>query len=223
MSLLQRIQDRERAWHLSLSRDVTSPRGRRRARFYFNWIDHAVLRVWWWNRGQISAGVFRTNQPSPARLRIHRDAGITTILNLRGASDYAHYLFEVEACREIGLELIDFPLRAKQAMPRDTILGLIDLLPDVPTPFVMHCKSGSDRTGFAAVIYRHVVLGEDMEDALAELSWKYIHLRRSKFGILDVFFEMYLEARTASGIGFREWVATDYDPDALTQRFRGKS
>jgi len=221
-SLFARFKEKEHAWRDAIGSDISTPEARRRAQFHFNWIDHGILRVWWKNFHRISEGVYRANQPSPARLAEFRQMGIKTILNLRGTAGDSHYLFEREACDALGLHLIDHRLYASGLASRAELLELIALMEQMEKPVVMHCKSGADRTGFAAVIYLHIFCDVPLEVALDQLNWRYLHFRKSKNGILDLFFAAYLRECANTSISLRAWIENRYDPATLHQEFARK-
>ena len=79
--------------------------------------------------------------------------GFKAVLNLRGATEYGSYLLEREACRAAGIELVDFKLTSRSLPSREEILALDAIFERLPRPFLMHCKSGADRAGFAAALY----------------------------------------------------------------------
>ena len=213
---------RKRLRHLreTLGRDISTPAGRRRARLHFLWLDHGILRTVWKNFHQLDEGVYRSNQPSPRRLEQFRDMGIRTILNLRGESENSQYLFEAEACERLGLRLVNHRIYATDLAEPEEYLGLIDLLGRLEKPFVMHCKSGADRTGVAAVFYLHVIRGVPLAEAMKQFHWRYVHLRASRNGILDFMFETYRRQGEPRGRSLVEWLRHDYDPAALRQAFR---
>lgn len=217
--LFNRLKARERAWRHGLGRDISTPEARKQAWFHFNWIDHGILRIHWKNFHEIAPGVYRANQPSPKRLAEWRDQGIRSILNLRGQSEYSPWLLEAEACKQLGLKLVDHRIYAAALASREEILELIELMRSIEKPFVMHCKSGSDRTGFAAVLYLHLFCDLPLAKAMRQLHWRHFHLRGSKNGILDLFFEAYLEQGAPRGQHLIDWIANDYDPQALGHRF----
>ena len=218
MKLFKRIADWERRLRAHYNTDLSSPENRRRAHIYNLWFDHAVLRKVWTNFFPVAPGVYRSNQPTHKRFVKLKKMGIRSILNLRGAAGAAHYLVEEESCRELGLKLVNCTLHARYAAPRNDILGVIDAFRTIEKPFVMHCKSGADRAGFASVLYLHVIEGRPLSEARKMLSFKYLHLSWSRTGILGFIFDMY-EARNARDpIEFEEWVATEYDStDAQAQ------
>lgn len=211
MGLIKRIVDWEQRLRASYNTDLSTPENRRRAHIYNLWFDHAILRKVWTNFFEVAPGVYRSNQPTHERFIKLKAMGIRTILNLRGAAGAAHYLVEEESCRKLGLTLVNCTLHARYAAPRDDILAVIEAFRTIEKPFVMHCKSGADRAGFASVLYLHVIEGKPLSEARKMLSAKYLHLSWSRTGILGFIFDSY-EARNAeSPISFEDWVATEYD------------
>lgn len=221
MSLWQKFKSAERGWRNSLGKDISTPATRRRARRHFLFIDHGILRVWWRNFHQIDTDVYRSNQPSPRRLAQFKAKGVKTILNLRGTSEHSHYLFEKEACADLGLTLIDHAMFAADLVSRENLIELENLFRTIEKPFVMHCKSGADRTGLAAVLYLVVIKNQPLDQALDQLHWRFVHFKRSRNGILDFFFEAYRRDKAQKDISLSEWIRTKYDPQALRAAYFG--
>ena len=193
---------------------------RRRAQRELMWRDHGLLRVVFSNFHWIAPGMARANQPSPRQLAAYKAQGFRTILNLRGVSDRGHYLLEREACDQLGLTLIDLPVTAREPPSRAQILAARALFSSLAQPCLMHCKSGSDRTGLMGVLYRHFQEGAPIAAALEQLSPKYLHVRHGRAGIIDAFFERYLEETAQTGKPFIDWVVEDYDAQALADAYR---
>ena len=84
----------------------------------------------------------------------------------------------------------------------------------------MHCKSGADRAGLMSALY--LILNQNVPVAKAknQLSFKYLHLKHAKTGILDAFFENYLKENKHKP--FLEWVKEDYDPKKVKDSFKVK-
>lgn len=220
--LFDRIHRWERGLHKRTGKDISTPRARREAWWHFQLLDHAILRHLWTNLDEIAPGVYRSNQPDPKRLRRHAANGVKTVLNLRGPSAHSPYLFEKETCEALGLTLVDLKMEARRPPARDTLLTLIDLFPTLEKPLLLHCKSGADRAGLASAIYLLTQEGADIAKAKRMLSLRYVHLRQSATGILDHLLEQF-EARQSQGpIGFRDWVASEYDPAALAASFAAR-
>lgn len=217
LSLKHRFQKIERKLRDLYGRDISTPKARRRAWWHFQMLDHAFLRILWWNLEEIAPGVWRSNQPSPRRLAIYKKRGIRSIINLRGEARQSPYLFEKEACDALGLTLHSITLSARKLVPREQILDLIALMRATEKPFLLHCKSGSDRAGFASALYLAVVEGRPVAEARRQLHWKYLHLSTTDTGILDHVFDVYEADNTAEPADLETWLATRYDHEALTE------
>ena len=204
-----------------VARDVTSFSGRFLAYLDMLFVDHGIFRVIYNNLHALPGGLYRSSQPSPGQIRkYHRTIGLRTIINLRGADDSRRYALEAEECRRLGIELIDFKGIMSRSAPYAEVVSEAQKLFDrIEYPALIHCKSGADRAGFAAALYRMFRLKAPVQDAMGELSWKYGHLKGSKTGILDFFFEEYLIANAREPIEFMTWLATIYERDALKEAF----
>ena len=202
--------------------DLADPEARSRARTHFLIFDHGFLRTVWTNFAEVAPGVYRANQPSPRQLERYAARGIRTIVNLRGPSREPHYLFEEEACARLGLTLVDAPNFSARAAPEAAdLLALIDTLRQVEKPFLMHCKSGADRTSLAAAAYLLAIEGRDLKAARAQFSPRYIHFRWTKTGVLDHILDHYERAHETTGIGFEAWLRSGYDASAVQASFDG--
>lgn len=189
------------------------------ARLYLR--DHGFLRVPWTHMHEIAPGAWRSNQPSPGRLaRLKRD-GFRAVLVLRGAHK-APVLLEREACEALGLAFHAVGIGGGVMTQADRLVDLLDTFAVIERPFVMHCKSGIDRTGFAAFLYLLAETDTSPEIARRQLSFDYLHLKHGRHGILDFMADTYLADWRESGIGIREWIETRYDPDDLMDAWRNK-
>ena len=199
---------------------LSTPQGRRKAWWHFQFIDHAVIRHWWWNLHEIAPGVWRSNHPSPARLKRYKAMGIKTVISLRAEIDKSPMLLEAEACKALGLRLVYARGFGSRMAPRkEAFASLKAAFQGAEKPFVFHCKSGADRTGIAAVLYLVMIDSRSVEEALQQMHWRHVHFKRSSAGVLDHVFRVYIVARDATGISFEDWVATAYDRDAITASF----
>jgi len=220
--LFERIHLAERRLMRSFGTDISTPSGRRAAKWHFNLADHAFLRGVWTNLDEIAPGVWRSNQPSPRRIARHKRDGFKSILNLRGVDKYAHYLFEREACEAQGITLIDIETEARSLIPATRYLELFEIFDRIEKPFVMHCKSGADRAGLAAALWMIDQEGHSVAQARDMLSFRYLHRKRARTGLMDHVLDAF-EADTAeTGIPIRDWFRTRYDPRALTESFYAK-
>lgn len=184
--------------------------------------DHGLFRVLYQNLYALPGGLYRSSQPSPGQLRKYqRKLGLQSVVNLRGADSTLRYALEEDSCQALGLRLVNHRgILSRSAPEVKAIHETRAMFAGLAYPALIHCKSGADRAGFAAVLYRHFQLGESIQVALAELGWKYGHINASKTGILDFFFQEYLAANAQNPIEFMEWVENVYDRDALKARFK---
>ena len=218
--LIKRIVEWERAKRRAYQvTDLSTPENRKMAETYNFWFDHEMFRRLWSNFAQIGPGAYRSNNPTVKRFEKIRALGIKTIINLRGPSTSPYYLIEKEQADAAGITMIDLSLKATVAPPRDVLLELIDVLHSVEKPFLMHCKSGADRAGLGSAIYKLVVLDEPIEEAKKMLSWRFIHFRKFKTGVLDLILETYEIRNQVRPIDFELWVATEYDPQKIQATF----
>jgi len=208
-SEFQTIADRRRAW-----RDL-----------FVN--DHGLLRLFYDNSHDIDGGtLWRSYQPSPARLARWKEHGIRTVINLRGESDKGRYRLEREACERLGLTLVDFRVYSREAPSREIIHGAKALFDRIDYPALIHCKSGADRAGMMATLYRFFVCGDAMDTAMEQLSFRYGHVRQGKTGVIDAAFNAFIAHAAANSIdltdqtAFLEWVDGPYDPAEIKRSFR---
>lgn len=199
--------------------DLNNPNDRKQAYKDLTWGDHGFLRVKFHNHHHIGGEMYRENQPSPKRIKEWADMGIKTVINLRGESPKGFYLLEKEACEEHGLTLINYRMYSRDVHTVEAIKGARDLFERIEYPAVMHCKSGADRTGIMGVLYRHFKMGEPIEDAIKQLSLKYLHVKQGKTGMLDFFFNDYIEYNKTHNMPFMDWVETVYEPADVKSRF----
>ncbi len=219
----RKLKQWETALRSSFGDDISTPEMRRRAMWDFLIFDHGILRRVWTNFAQVAPGVYRSNQPDPKRYPKLADMGIKTILNLRGISPHSHYLFAVEGVRENGMTMHSFGMQARSPVPADELLRLIEAFRTLPKPFLIHCKSGADRAGMASALYLVAIEGVPPLDAMRRhLNLRFVHLKRSKTGICDHFFEVYADRLTQGPIALEDWIREEYDPDALAASFRRK-
>ncbi|XDZ65101.1 sulfur transferase domain-containing protein [Alphaproteobacteria bacterium LSUCC0684] len=184
--------------------------------------DHGFLRLWWHNLDEFRPGIWRSNQPTPGRVKVAAAQGIKTIINLRGPRSDGGWRLEKEACDAAGITLVDFTIRSRAVPDRETVLAARELFQSVEYPILMHCKSGADRAGIMSALY--LLLMEDADPATAAemLSLRYLHVRQAKTGLLDAFVAAYAPA-AASGTSFLDWARHDLDPEAIAANFHSST
>ncbi|MBU6497315.1 MAG: tyrosine-protein phosphatase [Rhodospirillales bacterium] len=181
--------------------------------------DHAFLRLAWSNFGAVIPGrLYRANHPTPRRLaRLVRRYGIRTVINLRGEAANASNPLSVATATALGVDHVFLAFESRGAPEASRILRFHEVYRTMRLPALVHCKAGADRAGFAAglaVLFE----GGTAAEALAQLSLRFLHFRDSRSGILDAFFRRYA-AEAEGRISFLEWVAREYDAEALRRDF----
>lgn len=212
---------RRNAWAgLHAAASVLPRSWRKRAEPYARYVDmllldHLVVRLAFPNRHRLSEEAWRAAQPLPHQVRDFARRGIRTVVNLRGQTASSTYAYEYAACRKAGLKLVDFRIRSRAAPTPAEVLAARDLFAKVDYPIVMHCKSGADRVGLMSALYLHTRHGVPIEEARRQLSLRYGHIRQADTGILDHFFDAYVDYAAKTPIAFYDWVETVYDPEKL--------
>jgi protein tyrosine/serine phosphatase len=209
------LDDRERRLRRSFGMDISTPSARRWAMLHYQLFDHAFLRAPWTNFWEIAPGVYRSNQPTRRRFEKYKRMGIHTVINLRGEDKFAHYLFEREICADLGLKLVNVKMQARKAPTVAMLTELIAAMRAAEKPFMIHCKSGADRTGIGAAVYLMVIEGRPVSEAKKQLSIKYIHLDFTATGVQDYVLAIFEERQKRGAIGFEDWLVSGYDRDRV--------
>lgn len=184
-------------------------------------LDHAFFRVFYNLRKQVVPGLYRSAHPMPYQLAAAKRDGVVTVLNFRGNEDtLGSNVLEWQACERLGLKLVHFPLRSRDAPTREEVLGLDALFASEAMPMLIHCKAGADRAGLASTLYLLLRHNAPLDVALKQMQfWQHGHVKQAKTGVLDHFFEVYRQYHAQHGTSFRDWVETVYDRDAVNASF----
>lgn len=160
-------------------------------------VDHGFLRTLYSNLHRLPGNLLRSNQPSPSQLkRVVNRFRLRTVVTLRGGEQpRGWYQLEKLACERLRVNFDWMKVYSRGLLEFDDLLLLKTQIEALELPALVHCKSGADRAGFVAVLYRHFRLGEPIEDSLSELTFRYGHFSKAKTGVLDLFFLTYLAER----------------------------
>jgi len=186
-------------------------------------VDHGIFRFYWRSLNKISNDVYRSNQPFPWQIiadKKHRN--IKTIINLRGKRNCSSYYLEKFTCKKHSIKLIDFPVTSRAAPTVETIFAANKLFKTIEYPAIMHCKSGADRAGLMAALYLILQKNIPVDEAKKQLSFRYLHIKYAKTGILDKFYESYIDDTKNTSKKFLDWVKTEYNPIELKDNFKPK-
>lgn len=102
---------------------------------------------------------------------------IKSIVNLRGVnagSDW--YRDEKRVAHELGISHQDYGISANREVSDEDLKAIMDIVRTAPTPILIHCKSGADRTGLIAALYQYAQGERSAEEAAGQLSIWYGHL-----------------------------------------------
>lgn len=182
-------------------------------------IDHGIFRLASFNLHALGRNAFRSAQPAPYQLAALQRKGLRTVVCLRGERESGSWQLEKEACRLLGLELVELRVRSRGAPEKELLLGMREFFARLEHPVLFHCKAGADRAGLVAALYLMLHEGVSAAQALRQLSPAYGHFRFAKTGILDLVIERYRDEGEAAGLGFEEWVETRYDAESLEREF----
>ncbi|WZP00723.1 tyrosine-protein phosphatase [Isosphaeraceae bacterium EP7] len=171
------------------------------------------------NFGVVDPGVvYRSAQPM-GRARwegLVAERGIASVLNLRGGSrGDAWYVDEVDTTRAAGVDLYDLPMGATRRPSREELLTMVDVLERCRYPLLIHCKSGSDRTGLASALYLMVRRGVPPELASESFTVKYGHVPLGGTQRLHEPIDEYAAWLARNGLAhsagrFKDWITTGY-------------
>ncbi len=183
--------------------------------------DHGLLRVFWTSLSKLPNNMYRCNQPYPYQIEKYKNKyNIKTIINLRGKRNCSSFYLEKEYCDNNNIKLYNFPISSRDLPTKDTINKFFLLLDTIKYPALMHCKSGADRAGIASCLYLIYKQKYDVLDASKQLSFKHLHIKYAKTGILDYLFETSVKKGKTSSSDFIHWINTDYDKKKLKEKFK---
>ena len=142
-----------------------------------------------------------------------------SILNLRGGSTAdPWYANEVKITQTSGVDFYDFPMSATRRPSKREILTLLTLFDRCRYPLLIHCKSGSDRTGLAGALYLMSVENLGPEEAGGALTIYYGHVPVFGTKRLHEPLDEYRQWLTTNQLvhsreRFRDWVENSYSSD----------
>lgn len=162
--------------------------------------------------------IYRSGQPTPEHLREWKEKhGVRTIINLRGADPTdEEYVLERDACRNLGLTLVDIDWSATRQPGPEAVRALIRALEGAEAPLLIHCARGVDRSGVASAIAEMRFGGADYETAKRQIGSKYGALD-TEAGVVGLL-HLYEDWCRARGIGtggwaqFSRWLEAEYRP-----------
>jgi protein tyrosine phosphatase (PTP) superfamily phosphohydrolase (DUF442 family) len=140
-----------------------------------------------------------------------RQYGIRTIINLQSSRPgYEWYDGEMREVARRHLVHYDFGLSTETIPKAKDLREILDLLHHAPKPILIHCRSGSDRTGLISAIYAFDFLHESKAQALKEISERYWHVPLLTPAMQYFFNDVYVN---------EDWAQKEYDECKLGLRY----
>lgn len=105
-----------------------------------------------------------------------KEKNIKTVFDLRLQDDKAdpyNGLKEEDVVTNSGAKYVHIPFSSKRANQKDKLLNLINSFKSVETPILVHCSSGTHRSGVAAAIWLITEENVSNDKILEQLSYKY--------------------------------------------------
>lgn len=120
--------------------------------------------------------VYRSGQLSASQLqRLIGEKHLRAVINLRGHSEAPWYIAETAVTNAAGIQHIDLSLSAGTEPDSARLDSLRLLLRTTPTPFLIHCEGGADRSGLASALYVLDELKRPPQEADNQLTFRYGH------------------------------------------------
>ena len=102
--------------------------------------------------------------------------GIKSVINLRGENrGLWWYDDEMKVSEAHGVSHFNVRMTAIRDTDDATVTQLMETMRTAPRPMLIHCESGSDRTGLAAALYERFLEGKPAEIAAGQISFRYGH------------------------------------------------
>jgi uncharacterized protein (TIGR01244 family) len=121
--------------------------------------------------------IYRSAQMTPDALsRAVQQHGIKTVVNLRGNVEEDWYNAETNASAKLGVKHYDFSLSATTELTDPQMGEILATIAAAPKPVLIHCKSGSDRTGLISALCVYDLDGKSASAASRQLSVLYGHV-----------------------------------------------
>lgn len=115
--------------------------------------------------------IYRSGKLTPAALgRLHDEYGIRTVLDLGaypiGSADEER---EQRAAETLGIKRVRYDLAGDSTgNPNVYVVALRMMTDPAQQPILVHCGAGTERTGCAVILYRHIIQGVPYSQAYDE-------------------------------------------------------
>ncbi len=130
-----------------------------------------------YNRYEVEPGLLYRSAQLPAEefVGLAKRVGLRTVINLRGENAGREwYDAQYRAAQSMGIGFINYRMSAKRELTLAQMTELAQILRDAPKPVLVHCGSGSDRTGLACALYLFEA-GHSPDSVAYQLSLRFGH------------------------------------------------
>lgn len=154
--------------------------------------------------------------PEEKLRRFLKEKKIKSVIDLRRGEDRANPS-ERRVVESMGVSYAKVPLNAGTVPGRERILLLLDLFNALPEPILLHCDSGTHRSGVAAALWLMEREGATLKTASEQLSVRYGYFRLERIikslmmGVptIDTLLLDYGNYHAGPQISFRQWAANE--------------
>ncbi len=165
----------------------------------------------------VSAGeLYRAAQMSHDTLTATvKTYGIKSIIDLRAGEDDpdTNGITEPMTAKELGVDYFHVPMFASRVPSRETVENLLGIFDTAKRPILVHCSSGTHRTGVASALWLLAQKHESPIVASQQLSAHYGHVpleRRIKALVsgkptIDTMLTHYVSDASVSSVSFEQW------------------
>lgn len=129
------------------------------------------------NQHEVVPGLLYRSAQLPARefVGLAKQVGLRTVINLRGENvGREWYDDQFRAAGELGVDFINYRMSASRELSVAQMTELAQILRQAPKPLLIHCGSGSDRTGLACALFL-LEAGHPPEAVAYQLSLRFGH------------------------------------------------
>lgn len=129
------------------------------------------------NQHEVVPGLLYRSAQLPARefVGLAKQVGLRTVINLRGENvGREWYDDQFRAAGELGVDFINYRMSASRELSVAQMAELAEILRQAPKPLLIHCGSGSDRTGLACALFL-LEAGHPPEAVAYQLSLRFGH------------------------------------------------
>lgn len=164
----------------------------------------------------IPARLYRSSEMSRDELTaLVRQHGIASVIDLRIDDDYVDESgkTEAQAVAEAGADYRHVPFSSRRADQRESVLKLLSAYQEMRPPFLVHCSSGTHRSGVASAIWLITKEGRSAAEASDQLSMRYGYFQWERDlkallqgkPTLDRIISKYEEDSSRDGMSFEQW------------------